>query len=47
MKGGWQKMDKKMDKQLKEKAGKTCRGQVPVSSYKCKKLKRNYPYWMY
>ena len=40
-------MDKKMDKQLKEKAGKTCRGQVPVSSCKYRKLKRNYPYWMY
>lgn len=47
MEGGWRKMDKKMDKQLRKKAGKSCLDQAPVSSYKYKKLKKNYPYWMY
>ena len=47
MGGSWQKMDKKMDKQLKKKAGKTCQDQVPVSFCKYRKLKKNYPYWTY
>ena len=40
-------MDKKMDKQPREKAGKTCQDPAPVSSYKCNKLKKKYPYWTY
>ena len=45
--GVWQKTDKKTDNQPGKKAGKTCRDRVPVSSYKYRKLKRNYPHWMY
>ena len=43
IKGDWRKTDKKTDKQPRKKAGKTCQDPAPVSSYKYKKLNKNYP----